>query len=69
MPDVTNPCREARAVLGITQEKLAERVGVSRSSIALWEKEEEKIPRWAIKFLDFLLKVEALLDDLKSNRK
>jgi len=44
--------RERRQSLGLTQQRLADRLEVSRNTIARWEREERAIPG----FLDLALK-------------
>ncbi len=44
--------RERRLSLGLTQERLAEHLGVTRNTIARWEREERAIPS----YLDLALK-------------
>jgi len=44
--------RERRQALGLTQQRLADRLEVSRNTIARWEREERAIPG----FLDLALK-------------
>jgi transcriptional regulator with XRE-family HTH domain len=36
--------RERRQALGLTQQRLADRLGVSRNTVARWEREEMAIP-------------------------
>jgi len=57
----TSVCRQARQVLGLTQVQLAERLGVARSTVAMWEAEEGKIPRWGLKVLDIHVGIERLM--------
>jgi transcriptional regulator with XRE-family HTH domain len=44
--------RERREALGLTQQRLADRLEVSRNTVARWEREEMAIPG----FLDLALK-------------
>ena len=60
----TSICRQARMVLGLTQTQLAERLGVARSTVAMWEREEGKIPKWGLKVLDLHVGLERLIDKM-----
>ena len=54
-------CKE----LGITQKELAERIGVSETSVTNWAREATPIPEWAFKMLPLLAK-EKKLDKIVS---
>ena len=41
-----NSLRAARLALGLTQQELAKRFGVSRQSINNWENEHARLPEW-----------------------
>ena len=42
----SNSLRAARLALGLTQQELAKRFGVSRQSINNWENEHARVPEW-----------------------
>jgi transcriptional regulator with XRE-family HTH domain len=44
--------RKRREALGLTQQRLADRLGVARNTIARWERQERAIPT----YLDLALK-------------
>lgn len=46
VPDFGRRIRLRRQALGMTQEELAERVGVDPSSVISWEKQRHKPARW-----------------------
>lgn len=46
VPDFGRRIRLRRQALGLTQEELAERVGVDPSSVISWEKQRHKPARW-----------------------
>jgi len=65
--DSPNPIWDARKnVLGLSQTEMGRRIGVSRSTIYLWESDEERIPKWAVKFITVLVGIERLTDALRS---
>lgn len=49
-------CKE----LGITQKELAERIGISETSVTNWAREATPIPEWATKMLPLLSKEQKL---------
>jgi len=65
--DSPNPIWDARKnVLGLSQTEMGRRIGVSRSTIYLWESDEERIPKWAAKFVTVLVGIERLTEKLRS---
>ena len=65
--DPPNPVWDARKnVLGLSQTEMGKRIGVSRSTIYLWESDENRIPKWAVKFITVLVGIERLTDALRS---
>ena len=46
VPDFGRRIRLRRQVLGMTQQELADRVGVDASSVVSWEKQRHKPARW-----------------------
>ena len=65
--DSPNPIWDARKnVLFLSQTEMGRRIGVSRSTIYLWESDEERIPKWAVKFITVLVGIERLTDALRT---
>jgi DNA-binding XRE family transcriptional regulator len=65
--DSPNPIWDARKnVLLLSQTEMGRRIGVSRSTIYLWESDEERIPKWAVKFITVLVGIERLTDALRT---
>ena len=65
--DSPNPIWDARKnVLGLSQTEMGKRIGVSRSTIYLWESDEERIPKWAVKFITLIVGCERLTDALRT---
>jgi transcriptional regulator with XRE-family HTH domain len=68
MSDVKPPStsREARQVLVLTQEGLAELLGVARPTIAKWESDgDNHLPRWAQKALRVQVGIDRLRRELR----
>jgi len=65
--DSPNPIWDARKnVLGLSQTEMGRRIGVSRSTIYLWESDVNRIPKWAAKFVTVLVGIERLTDALRT---
>ena len=65
--DSPNPIWDARKnVLLLSQTEMGRRIGVSRSTIYLLESDEERIPKWAVKFITVLVGIERLTDALRT---
>ena len=65
--DSPNRIWDARKnVLGLSQTEMGKRIGVSRSTIYLWESDEERIPKWAVKFITLIVGCERLTDALRN---
>ena len=58
-------CRQARQVLGLTQVQLAERLGVSRPTITLWEGKPDRMPVWGAKVLKMHCDIQRLTERIK----
>ncbi|PAF45374.1 transcriptional regulator [Helicobacter sp. 11S02629-2] len=59
------PLIELLETEGITQRKLAKKIGVTENTVGLWAREEGKLPKWASVMFTLLLK-EKELEELKS---
>ncbi len=64
----TNIVKQTTKELGITQKKLAQRMGVSEVSLSRWAKGEIIIPKWALNMIE-LLKTEKKYNDAKNKFK
>ena len=57
---LANSLRKQRVALGLTQNELAERFGVSRQTINNWENEHTRVPRWCSDQLRWLESAQVL---------
>jgi transcriptional regulator with XRE-family HTH domain len=51
---VKKTCRE----LGITQKELAEKIGVSKTTVSDWSNEKTPIPKWGRNSLDMIVELK-----------